>query len=41
MVLTPEGYRFRYMDAVLEKALRICGAVCIKGPKDAGRPGLL
>ena len=37
MVLTPEGYRFRYMDAVLEKALRICGAVCIEGPKGCGK----
>lgn len=37
MVLTPEGYLKRYMDDRISKALRICGAVSIKGPKGCGK----
>ncbi len=37
MVLTPDGYLKRYMDDRVARALRICGAVCIKGPKGCGK----
>lgn len=37
MTLTPDGYRPRIMDPMLERNLRVFGAVSIEGPKWCGK----
>ena len=37
MTLTPDGYRPRIMDPMLERKLRVFGAVSIEGPKWCGK----
>lgn len=37
MILTPQGYRARYVDQEIERSLQVFGAVCVEGPKWCGK----
>ena len=40
MTMTPDGYRSRCMDPLIDKMLEAFGAVCIEGPKSCGKTWL-
>ena len=36
-VSSPENYKSRVIDSLVERYLNICGAICIEGPKWCGK----
>ena len=36
-VSSPENYKSRVIDSLVERYLNICGSICIEGPKWCGK----